>query len=636
MSASPGSEPSPTGIPVDPPGAPGAGAAAPAAIAAKPPRSLAALLRARLRPGPEWSLVIAAAGVGVFMSAVAMAFILPLHLLDDASRALAGRSRWELIAVVALAPVLGALLCGVIRRLIVVPTPGSGVAAVMFAIHRRQGRLPLRLGIEKWLASTATIGSGGSAGPEGPIVTIGAAVGSWLGRLFRTPPETTSTILGCAAAAGMASVFNAPIAGIFFVLEVLLRDFSLRTFTPIVIAAVIASAATQSVLGSTPLFGVDPALFAAGGIAFTFIQIPNYALLGVACGIVAVGFILGLGAAERSFARLRAPTVMQPMLGAAILGALGVGYLILYPGDRPLPPFYGTGYPTIATLLDPAWYVAGEALRPLTPTLLLLVGLVVVKAAATWLTLGSGGSGGLFAPSLLLGAALGAAIGHVVAWLGWFPGATPAQYALVGMAAMVGATSHAPLTAILLVYEITRSYEMILPLMLATVISTIVARLLFPDSVYTVKLASLGVRVGGTSDLPLLRRLVACDVPLLDAIVVHPDEPATRLLELTERTGVGDFVVLDRESRYLGMVTGVDLRRALVYREALPLMQVEELMRIDLPTVEVDETLDIVLDRFNRADVHCLVVLEPGSERRVRGVIARSRVLRRYQQSLDG
>lgn len=600
--------------------------------------ALAARVRARLNPGREWSLVIVAAGVGVFMSAVAMAFILPLHLFDEVPTALAERHRGTLIAVVALAPFVGALLCGAIRFLVHVPTPGSGVAAVMYAIHRRQGRLPLRLGIEKWLASTATIGSGGSAGPEGPIVTIGASVGSWLSRLFRAPAETTGTILGCAAAAGMASVFNAPIAGIFFVLEVLLRDFSLRTFTPIVIAAVISSAATQSILGSTPLFGVDPAMFTADEKAFTLLQLPNYVLLGILCGAVAVGFILGLGRIERAFARVKAPHIVRPALGALILGCMGVGYLLLFPNGSALPPFYGTGYPTIAVLLDPAWYLTpdGSGLRPMGLTVLLLLGLVFVKAVATWLTLGAGGSGGLFAPALLLGAALGAAMGHVVAALGWFPGASPAHYALVGMAAMVGATSHAPLTAVLLVYEITRSYELILPLMLAAVISTIVARLLFPESVYTIKLASLGVQIGGTSDLPLLRRLVAADVPMLNPIVVHPDESATRLVELTEQTGVGDFVVLDRSSRYVGMVTGVDLRRALVYREAIPLMQVDELTRSDLPTVALDETLDLILDKFNRADVHCLVVLESGGDARVHGVIARSRVLRRYQESLEG
>jgi len=140
--------------------------------------------------------------------------------------------------------------------------------------------------------------------------------------------------------------------------------------------------------------------------------------------------------------------------------------------------------------------------------------------------------------------------------------------------------------------------------------------------------------VGGTSDLPLLRRLTASDVPLLNAIVVHPDESGERLLELTEQTGVGDFVVLDPQDKYAGMVTGVDLRKILLYREAVPLLQINEIMRTDLPTVESDETLDLVLEKFNASDVHCLVVLSERGDGTVRGVIARSRVLRRYQESL--
>src|SRR5262249_2566726 len=155
------------------------------------------------------------------------------------------------------------------------------------------------------------------------------------------------------------------------------------------------------------------------------------------------------------------------------------------------------------------------------------------------------------------------------------------------------------------------------------------------ESVYTMRLAELGVKVGGTSDLPLLRRLVARDVPLLPPVVARPEESAERLVELSEHTGVGDFVVLDSEDRYAGMVTGVDLRRALVFREAIPLMQVHELARSDLPTVQLHETLDLVLDKFNRADVHCLAVLSESGDRRVRGVIARSTVLRRYHEFLE-
>lgn len=582
----------------------------------------------------DWALILLAGVIGILMSGVAMAFILPLRWLETQFQGLAGQDMRAAVVLVMVTPIVGALLCGAVRWLFPHHMPLSGVSAVMYSIHRTQSRLPLWVGIEKWMASTCTIGSGGSAGPEGPIVTIGSAIGSSIGQRLKVPPTVMGSVLGAAAAAGLASVFNAPFAGIFFVLEVLLRDFSLRTFTPVVIAAVVSSATTQAALGDVPLFGVDPALFTARDKAFTLKQIPSYLLLGAACGGFGVLFNRGLARAERAFERIPVSITLRPACGATLLGLLGVGTLLLV-GRPELPSFYGNGYEAIAHLLSPEWHTArgSEADRVGGATLMLL-GILVAKAVATWFTLGSRGSGGLFAPGLLLGAALGGAAGHALQDAGWTT-ASPAHYALIGMAGMIAATTHAPLTAILLVYEITRSYEMILPLMLAATVATIAARLLFPESVYTAKLASMGITMGGLRDLPVLRRLVATDVPLFDAVIVHPDESAERLVALTERTGVADFVVADRDGRYLGMVTGVDLRQILVYREAMPLMQVEEMTRRDIPTVSPDDTLDIVLGKFASKDVQCLTVLGEGEPARILGVLGRSRVLRRYQQSLD-
>ena len=217
--------------------------------------------------------------------------------------------------------------------------------------------------------------------------------------------------------------------------------------------------------------------------------------------------------------------------------------------------------------------------------------------------------------------------------LQWAPHASPASYALVGMAAVVAATTHAPLTAILIVYEMTRSYQIILPLMLAAVISTVVARLFMRDSIYTLKLTRRGIKLGAMSDLTILRRLVVSDVPLVAPIFVHPEDSAQRLLELSERMSVSDFVVTDRNDRYLGLVIDSDLKEALVYREAIPLLQVGELQRSDLPTVTADETLDVVLDKFAKHDVHSLAVLDEGGDA-VLGLITRSRLMHKYQAAL--
>ena len=265
----------------------------------------------------------------------------------------------------------------------------------------------------------------------------------------------------------------------------------------------------------------------------------------------------------------------------------------------------------------------------------LLMLLVVLKPIATCLTIGSGGSGGFFAPSLLLGAAIGGAFGTVVEGLGWAPSANPAHYAVVGMAAMVAIVLHAPLTAILIVYEITQSYEIILPLMFTAIIATIMGRLISPESMYTTQLARLGVRIGVMSDLTILRRLSVDDVVLVPPVLVHPGDSAQHLLDLIEERSVTDFVVIDDRGHYVGLVTGADLREILVYREAIPLLQVHELQRSNLPTVSPHDTLDIVLDKFSRHDVHSLAVLDDTGKDDVRGLITRSNLMQRYQHALS-
>ncbi len=579
----------------------------------------------------DWYLVLVAALIGVVMSGVAIAFIMPLRALENlGDRIDAGPLLYLLVPLV---PVVGALLAGLLIHLMPTEMRGPGVSTVMYAVYRKKSRLPARLGVRKWLASTLTIGSGGSAGAEGPIVTIGSVLGSWVARRLRTNPQHTATMLGCGAAAGLASVFNAPIAGIFFVLEILLRDFSLRTFTPIVIASVISSACTRSVLGS------NDALFALADDfsinTFNALEIPHYLILGLLCGAVAVMFIRGLYLSADGFARLKIHPALKPAAGALVLGLIGLAYLVVY---KSVPGFYGNGYPMIKEVIRPGYFYLDDANEVLKPALTLLTGLVALaflKGVATSLTIGSGGAGGMFAPSMLIGASVGGTFGYLVNALGWFPSATPAHYAVVGMAAMVAATTHAPLTAILIVYEITQSYEIILPLMFTAVISTVVGRLLYRESIYTVRLTHLGVRIGAMSDLTILRRLSVSDVQLVPPVTVNTDESAQRLLDLSEQFAVSDFVVMDDRKHYVGLVTSADLKEALIFREAIPLLQVNELQRSDLPTVTPDETLDLVLDKFSRHDVQSLAVLDESGDGSVLGLITRSRLMHRYQSALS-
>ncbi|MEE9129740.1 MAG: chloride channel protein [Phycisphaerales bacterium] len=573
----------------------------------------------------DWYLVLLAAVIGTLTALVALAFMGTIHFMEERAMHLSPRALWWLIPLV---PMVGALLAGVTVYFLASEARGHGVPEVMHAIHRNKSRIKLRVAIAKWVSAICTIGSGGSAGAEGPIVQIGSAVGSKVGQFLRVNPQNTATLLGCGAAAGIASVFNAPIAGIFFVLEILLRDFSLRTFTPIVIASVFSAVCTQAILGE------NEAIFAVAtdfNVAFTAAEIPNYLMLGVLCGLAAMAFIKALYWTEDVYARIKLHPILKPVSGAAMLGLIGLGYVVLSPGRPEMPPFFSNGYPVIKELLSLDYYAGGQA-----GTLVLgLIALCALKLLATCLTIGSGGSGGVFAPSLLLGAGVGGAFGTLVRALDWFSDASPAHYALVGMAAVVAATTHAPLTAILIVYEITGSYQIILPLMLAAVISTIVSQLISRQSIYTLKLARRGVHIGGLSDLTILRRLSVEDVPLVHPVLVHPDESAQRLLDLSEQQAVSDFVVVDENDHYAGLVTAADLKEALLYREAIPLLQVNELQRSDLPTVASDDTLDLVLDKFSKYDVQSLAVLDEAKEGVVLGLITRDRLMRQYQRALS-
>ncbi len=579
----------------------------------------------------DWYLYLVATLIGLVMGHAAVAFILPLRAVEGFAESTQGSSNlWMLILC---APIVGGILTAILIALLKADGVGPGVTSVMYAVQRKKGLLPWRLGIRKWLASTATIGSGGSAGAEGPIVTIGAVVGSWFARVLGVGSQHTGTLLGCGAAAGVASVFNAPIAGIFFVMELLLRDFSLKTFTPIVIAAVVSSVTTQGILGDAALFDVSDEYFHQGG-NFSFFQLPVYLLLGLCCGVIGAFFVKCLSFSERAFAATRLPVSMRPLLGAIILGFIGLAVFSIG-SSKSVPLFYGNGYPAIKTILQPGTYYSesGAELVSASAILWSLLGLAFIKLIATSVTVGSGGAGGLFAPSLVIGSATGGCVGYVVHLCGFFPDTSPIYFALVGMAATVAATTHAPLTAILIVYEVTQSYELILPLMFAAVVSTVVARFVCKESVYTYKLSQLGVRLGAMSDLTVLRRLTPSDVRIAKPALVSSQESAQRLVELMESDGASHFVVTDAHQKYCGMVTSEDLRSALVYREAIPLLQISELQRSDLPTIQMDEPLDIVLDKFSKKDVQSLAVVN--SQDVILGVMTRTELMNRYQKALD-
>ncbi|MDQ7013071.1 MAG: chloride channel protein [Planctomycetota bacterium] len=601
---------------------------------------LSALVQ-RLGFRAEWYLVFLAAVIGTLTGFGAVGFTKGLAAFEHF---VVGLSRGNMVIGLLALPVVGMFLAGVLIVNFAPDAKGHGVPQVLKALISKGGVIKARIGAVKVVASILTVGSGGSAGTEGPIVQIGAVIGSVGGQWLRISREHMQTLVGCGAAAGISSVFNAPIAGVFFVLEILLRDFSLKTFTPIVVASVFSAVATQRLLGeNTAIFTVDMNIH---DYQFVWVELPSYILLGAVCGLVAVWFNKLLHKGEDLYDAWKVPALIKTVSGGVGVGLLGLGFVLLERnffadllGHGEVPAFYGNGYSTIHLLLDPNAYHLESGTQAMLLMTVLLIGLVLLKGVATTFTLASGGSGGVFAPSLFLGATTGAALGQLLESMGLIPaGSTPASYALVGMAAVVAGATHAPLTAILILFEMTRNIYVVLPIMLAAVIATAVAQIIERDSIYTFGLRRAGFTIGGARDLTVMRRVpvAACSLAPLPPEPIFASDPLSKLITLHAHHHVPDFVVVEQDSgKYIGMVTSADIRTALIDREAIPLLLVAEVMRTDLPTVHRDETLDTVMDKFARHDVASLAVVSPIDEHLPMAILTRAKVMQRYKEALE-
>lgn len=587
----------------------------------------------------DWYLIMLGAVIGVLTGLGAVTFAELLHFSEHWVSSVRGHTVIWLLFVI---PVVGMGLTGVLIHFFASEAKGHGVPQVMHALIKRGGEIPLRIGVVKVIASVLTVGSGGSAGTEGPIVQIGATAGSVIGRLLHISRQHMGTLVGCGAAAGISSIFNAPIAGVFFVMEILLRDFTVRTFAPIVVASVFSLVTTHAIGGrNEAIFAVNETVH---DYVFHVTEMPSFIMLGVIAGFVAVAFNKTLHTCEDLYDDLKIHPILKPMTGALLLGLLGLvciqaAQLAGATGDAAhRPAIFGNGYSAIRFLLNPAAY-DGSSTGPAPMGFIILALVLVLKLTATSITLSSGGSGGVLAPSLFLGAVTGALVGTGLEHIGLLPeAANPASYALVGMAAVVAGSTHATLTSILILYELTRNVYVVLPIMLAAVTATVVARRIDADSIYTAKLRRSGVLLSPGRDLTVMRgiQVSTCEITPLPREPVYVSDPLSKLITLHAHHSVPDFVVTNQsDGTYIGMVTGTDMRTALIDREAIPLLLVAELTRTDLPVVRHDETLDTVLDKFARYDVASLCVASPIDERIPAGLITRSKVLKRYHEALE-
>jgi len=503
-------------------------------------------------------------------------------------------------------PALGGLVVGSLVYLLAREAKGHGVPEVMEAVTLRSGMIRKRVVFVKSLVSAICIGTGGSVGREGPIVQIGSAIGSSIGQVLKISAERTRTLVGCGAAAGIAATFNAPIAGSMFALEIILGDFGLATFSPIVISSVAATAVSRHFLGDFPAF-IVPAYELISAWEF-----PLYVILGFFCALVAVTFTTLLYRAEDIFDNLRIPEYLNAVIGGLMLGIMGLL----------LPHVLGVGYPAIDLCLMQklSWWV--------------MFLLVVFKILSTSITIGSGGSGGIFAPSLFVGAMAGGCFGTVVHHI--FPGVTasPGAYSIVGMGAVVSGTTHGPLSAILILFEMTGDYKIILPLMVACIIGSLASGQLLKDSIYTLKLARRGVNIRAGKEVNVLKSISVKDVMNPEVETMPENITLGKLAEKISKSKHNSFPVVNDEGDLTGVFTFVDYHDVVFDENLKDLVVAQEIATTKVVTVSLDDNLYDAMEKITLKDFSILPVVSPSNPSRLIGVLTRRGIFSAYNKAV--
>jgi len=505
-----------------------------------------------------------------------------------------------------LIPLMGGLLVGPIVFKIAREAKGHGVPEVMNSVARLGGIIRPRVAAAKAIASAICIGSGGSAGREGPIIQIGSALGSTIGQMFRMSGDRVKILVGCGSAAGISAVFNAPMAGVLFAMEIILGDYAIRTFAPVLLSSVVASVITRAFLGNYPAFEVPSYSLVSAW------EIPLYVVMGFVIGLAAVMFTRTLDVFEDYFEKLKIPDWSKPALGGLLLGIIAIFF----------PQVLADGYKTISLTL------LGDM------GLMLMVVLIFLKMLATSLTLGSGNSGGIFAPSLFMGAVCGGAFGVVMNY--FFPEitATPGAYALVGMAAMVAGTTHAPITAIFIIYEMTLDYRIILPLMVTVVFSTLVARHLFPHSIYTAKLFKRGIDLRGGKDINVLRSHTVAEVMSTEFETLLTSSTLAGIFNKITHSKETYFVVIDSQDRLKGIISFQDIRNLLSQHELDYLVIAQDLVEPETVVINDDDTLETAYNIFGQRGFGLIPVVKRSHPNRVIGVVRREKLVDYYNKRL--
>ncbi|MCC9605174.1 chloride channel protein [Blastopirellula sp. JC732] len=568
---------------------------------------------------------------------------------------------WGFVAL-AVSPVVGVLFVAWFTRFF--RLEGQAVPEVIKSVARKDGVIRPLWSLAKVFSSAVCIGAGGSVGPEGPMVLIGSSIASAAGQFFRLSSRNLRTLVAAGAAAGISAAFHAPIAGVIFSCEIILGSFAVESLTPIVIAAVLADVVQQQVgeHGVNVAFRQIPHEFSGN-----WIELPSYFVLGIVCGFASIGFVRLLYWTEDFGKTHLTKWWIRALVYGSLVGVIGTGYFVLYPApptqsvegkemsaEHPLgPALYGVGYETVEHSLhlenadDPTPVKRQNGNDKSSKTVMLnreqmiahlwwLIPLVLLKPVCTSLTLGGGGAGGIFAPSLFLGAVLGGAYGIICNLISPDMCASPGAYALVGMGAVVAGTTHGVLSAILIVYELTGDYHIILPIMGAACISSLVAWFSDRENIYSKRLARSGESIARSHDLHGAEHIKVRDVMIRRFPTVKNTDNLVQIIKVARQNPhIESLPVMDEDNRLIGIIRPEDLHRVMDTDVSPYLVNADDIALMMPISVSPDENLLEALRDFGSRDVDTLPVeIGEGGRRQLIGLLLRADVMSRYREAM--
>ena len=506
-----------------------------------------------------------------------------------------------------LMPMLGGLFIGLICKYFPNAVKENGVHQVMYSVALNDGKVRKRTIASCAVTSSITIGSGGSAGREGPTVQIGAAVGSTIGQLLHLSTERMRVLVGCGAAAGIAASFNAPLAGVLFALEIILGDFAIHTFSPIIIASVIGTVTGRALEGNEVTFNVPVhELVHPTEIIF-------YLALGMLCGIVARLFTFMYFYIQQVFEeKLKTADIYKPAIGGLIVGMISIF----------MPQILGNGYDVMEQALTGQMFWGLAFL------------LVFMKIICTSITLGSGGMGGVFAPSLFIGAMVGTAFGSSVHFI--FPtlSASAETYSVVGMGAVAGAVMQAPLTNILMLFELTNDYTLILPIMATCIAASYTYQRFTKHSIYMQNLLNKGINIRHGREASIMNSIKVRDVMSTEVTTIAQEMPFRKILEAISYSKNFYFPVLDNKGDMTGILSFSDIREVIFEEQLGDLLVAGELANPKVISLTPQQNLNEAMEIFSQLDVDQLPVVRSEDKLKVIGMLTRSEMMASYNRAI--